>query len=199
MKNLGHWGCSRHIHPCSPCMHAHTRMHAPFTCSSMLIAKMSTQLRQKLQAEEGTSVEHKMGQVYCFGKRKSWSLIWRNPERVSVGEEGEDSMYRGWRWKRLFGRRKKVGWVSGPACCWHSFSSPVHPGSFLRQLSAQTLLHCSYHHLVQLHALTSVCVLKILNIGSHTIVWTHADVAYCRSTHEGRMCLYRWQELKTAI
>ena len=28
MKNLGHWGCSRHIHPCSPCMHAHTRMHA---------------------------------------------------------------------------------------------------------------------------------------------------------------------------
>ena len=187
---------STYTHAVLACTHRHARS---FACSSILTAKMNTQLRQKLQAEEDTSAEQKTWQVCCFGKRKSWGLIWRNPERVSVGEEGEDSMYRAWRWKRLFGRGKKMGWVSGPACCWHSFSSPVHPGSFFQQLSAQTLLHCSYHHLVQLHALTSVCVLKILNIGSHTIVRTHADTAYCRSAHEGRMCLCRWQELKTAI
>ena len=179
--------------------HTHARSLA---CSSLLTAKMNTQLRQKLQAEEDTSAEQKTWQVYCFGKRQSWGLIWRNPERVSVGEEGEDSMYRAWRWRRLFGRKKKK-WVEYQVL--HAADTVSVPQCILgvfflfRQLSAQTLLHCSYHHLVQLHALTSGCVLKILNIGSHTIVWTHADTAYCRSTREGRMCLCRWQELKTAM
>ena len=178
--------------------HTHARSLA---CSSILTAKMNTQLRQKLQAEEDTSAEQKTWQVYCFGKRQSWGLIWRNPERVSVGEEGEDSMYRAWRWRRLFGRKKKSG-LSIRSCMLltqFQFPSASWELLFFRQLSAQTLLHCSYHHLVQLHALTSGCVLKILNIGSHTIVWTHADTAYCRSTREGRMCLCRWQELKTAM
>ena len=43
-------------------------------------------------------------------------------------------------------------------------------GSFSQsQLSLQTLLPCLYSLCVKLHASTSVCMLKIPNVGSHTI------------------------------
>ena len=46
------------------------------------------------------------------------------------------------------------------------------------QLSVQTLLQCPYIPHVQSHALTSVCALKILGIGSHTFVCTHENTAH---------------------
>ena len=176
-----------------------TRMHAPSLAQVYWLQKWTLSLGRNFRQRKTPVRNRKRGrsivlekdslEVWFEGIQKGF-LLERKGKIPCTGPEDGEGCLEG---------KKKVGWISGPACCWHSFSSPVHPGSFFRQPSAQTLLHCSYHHLVQLHALTSVCVLKILNIGSHTIVWTHADTAYCRSTHEGRMCLCRWQELKTAI
>ena len=49
------------------------------------------------------------------------------------------------------------------------------------QLSVQTLVRCPYSPHVQSHASTSVHMLKILNTGSHTTVWTYEN-----TTHAGR-------------
>ena len=43
------------------------------------------------------------------------------------------------------------------------------------QLSVQTLLQCLYSSLVQWHALTFVCTLKIPSTGSHTFAWIHEN------------------------
>ena len=58
---------------------------------------------------------------------------------------------------------------SNPQCCKGFFSQS--------QLSVQTLLQCPYSPGVQLHASTSVCMLKIPNMGIH-IVWTHKNTAH---------------------
>ena len=58
---------------------------------------------------------------------------------------------------------------SNPQCCKGFFSQS--------QLSVQTLLQCPYSPGVQLHASTSVCMLKIPNTGIH-IVWTHKNTAH---------------------
>ena len=72
------------------------------------------------------------------------------------------------------------------ARCNTDVGSSVHPWcgkGFLSQsqLSVQALLCCSHNLFVSLHASTSVCMLKIPNIGCHTIVWTHKN-----TTHTGR-------------
>ena len=48
------------------------------------------------------------------------------------------------------------------------------------QLSVQTLLQCLYSPCVPSHASTSVCMSKITNTDSHTIVWTHKNTAHFR-------------------
>ena len=41
-----------------------------------------------------------------------------------------------------------------------------------------TLLRCPYSPRVQSHASASVCMLKIPNTGSYTIVWTHENTTH---------------------
>ena len=60
----------------------------------------------------------------------------------------------------------------------NTFGSRAWPGIFLPEstFSADSFT-VSVHPHVQPHAVTSVCTLKIPNIGSHTFVWTHENTA----------------------
>ena len=72
-------------------------------------------------------------------------------------------------------------------------------GVFLPEstLSADPLMLCSYSPHVQLHASTSVRMLKVQSTGNHTIAWTHEKTANAGSTLKDGCGTHMARELKT--
>ena len=85
-------------------------------------------------------------------------------------------------------------WCSYSCLLWHGISLPVNFQGWLSygvhtvacynmgflsqsQLAVQTYLQCSCSPCMHSHA-TSMCLLKIPNTGSHSIVWTHEHIVH---------------------
>ena len=109
--------------------------------------------------------------VMMTGRSALWSSLW-----VNVCSSAYLDMDKGLDVARFFFFKRWM-WCSK----WICFNYQCRPS------------YSVYTAPVCMHALTSVCMLKIPSTGSHTIVWTCENTAHTRSTLEDGIWLPLWQ------